>query len=100
MSKITDAAIIEALLSEPNISAAARVAGVHRSTIHNRLKDDGFCAQLENELDARRKALRAQSVAVSGAAVDTLADLLSHPLGVAPRDRIRAAEVALRHLQH
>ncbi len=76
MNGTCDDMLIDALLSEPSIAAAARAAGVARQTIYNRLHDPEFVT----------------------AAVGVLGDALAAPLGVNTAERLRAADITLRHL--
>lgn len=99
MNGTCDDRLIDALLSEPSIAAAARAAGVSRQTLYTRLHDAEFVAQLEAERAIRRDAIRAQSVGVVTAAVEALGDVLGSPLGPNTAERLRAAEIALRHLR-
>lgn len=98
MSALLDEKILSALLSEPSIAAAARAAGCGRDAVYSRLHDPQFIERLNAELAARREADRAMSQQAVSAAVATLRDVLTTPTGYNPRDRVRAADVALRHL--
>lgn len=98
MSKISDDIIIQALLSEPTVTAAARVARVSRETVYQRMHKPGFTDKLNAEIDARYEAIRAQATGATIAAVDALQSVLNNPLGANTRDVLKAAEVVLKYL--
>lgn len=98
MSKIRDDIIIQALLSEPSVTAAARVARCSRETIYQRMRKPGFMNKLNSEIDARYEAIRAQGTSATIAAVEALQDVLNNPLRSNTRDLLRAAELALKYL--
>lgn len=81
MSKIRDDIIIQALLSEPSVTAAARVARCSRETIYQRLRNPEFVGKLDAEIAARYEAIRAQGTSAAVAAVGALQGVLNNPLG-------------------
>lgn len=99
MSRQLDDLILNALLSEPSVTAAARVAGCGRDAVYARLHDPAFLKRLNAALDERRAAINAQSVATLERACESLRDVLEHPIGTNTRDKLRAVEIALRYLK-
>lgn len=97
MSALLDDRILEALLTEPSIAAAARAAGCGRDAVYARLKDETFRERLQTELSARRVATRVAGQQAVTAAVSTLNDTLASPVNATTSDRLRAADIALRH---
>lgn len=99
MTKIRDDIIIQALLSEPSVSAAARTARCSRETIYQRMRKPDFMSKLNAEIDARYEVIRAQGTSATVAAVEALQGVLTNPIGSNTRDMLRAAEIALRYLK-
>lgn len=99
MSALLDKKILTALLSEPSVAAAARAAGCSRETIYQRMRKPEFMSKLNDEIDARYGAIRAQSTSTTVAAVETLQSVLRNPIGASTRDTLRAAEIALKYLK-
>lgn len=96
---IRDDIIIQALLSEPSVSAAARAAQCSRQAIYERMHKPEFVEKLNAEVDARYEAVRAQGTSATIAAVEALQGVLSNPIGSNTRDVLRAAELALKYLK-
>ena len=86
---------LEALLSQPNIAEAARIADCSQRTLYRYLSDPGFDAAYR----AARRAAIAQSAArlqqATGAASTTILKIMvdsTHP----PQVRCRAAEMVIK----
>lgn len=94
-----DRKILDALLSEPSISAAARAADCSREAVYRRLKSPAFVKLLNEELENRRKIQAVQSSAALESALKVLRQTLDDPLGTSKRDLLKAVELALRYLQ-
>jgi len=85
---------IAALLSERDIRAAAKKAGVGERTLHRWLDDPAFQAELKTaETRAIDAAIR-RLAELSGLAVDTLSAAMNDEQ-TPPATKIRAAEVVL-----
>lgn len=94
--RLTDEAIISALLSEGSVKGAAAVLGCTPRTINSRSKSQEFKEMYQ---EARADLLRAGAAKLQGhvaEAVDTLAEIMQDP-GVAPQTRCNAATAVLSH---
>lgn len=97
MNEAKNIEIMEALLTEPSISAAARKCGVSRPAVYAKLADPDFRAAYESVLQARREAVALQCVAASEQAYEALSYTLTHAAGVTVTEQLKAAEIALRY---
>ena len=97
MTRISDDKIILALLSEPSITRAARVAGVSRETIHQRLRNPEFVEKLDREIEARYHEARVQGSNATVRAVEVLQYILNNPNGSSNRELLKAVEIALKN---
>jgi uncharacterized protein YchJ len=88
------AQVVTALAAGASISAAAKSAGVHRSTVHNWLNDAAFSAQFDTSRHDYVESLRDQLRDLSALALDTIRQLLENP-GAASSVRLRAAQFVL-----
>lgn len=89
---------IEALLSQPNVTAAAKMTGIHKDTIYRWLKvDPDFKAALN---DATSQALNALSISLVGLAsesIKALQEIITDKKS-SPGSRLKAAEINLNNL--
>lgn len=95
MGAVRDERLIDALLSEPTVKAAAERCGCARSTVYARMGDAEFAAKLDAALAERRRAsaaLAAQALELAG---ERVIELLSAP-GVSDDVRLRAASAVFR----
>lgn len=92
---IKDERIIEALMSEPNVTAAAKACGCSRSTIYSRLNNPFFSAKLSAVINERRNAINALAAQSCQIATEKILELLTAP-GVSDAVRLRAATAALK----
>lgn len=84
---------IAALLTEPTIEEAARVAGVGRRTLFRWLAEDAaFVAELRTAEEAAIDHAARRLVGLQDAAINVLSDVLTAP-DVAPGVRVRAASL-------
>lgn len=94
-------AALDALAQGHSISAAARMAGVDRSTIHRWLRKPG--AFSDAVVDASAASLKAAAIrlaGLTGSAADVLFDIMTDAAGGDNRTataRLRAADAALGH---
>lgn len=88
-------AVLEALLSGSNVSAAAKAAGVHRSTIHEWLHQPPFQAALEDARRTRTLAVKDALHAMADTALAAVRAVLTDPKAAAPT-RVRAALAVLK----
>lgn len=70
---------LKALLSEPSVTAAAKVAGLSPRTLYRYLARDDFRAELQRRQDAILAGTTAALTGLSGEAVATLRDLMQDP---------------------
>lgn len=97
--RISNAALLEALLSPPyTITAAAEACGISRQTVYNRLRDGDFLGALDDELKARQKAQQVKATAIVELAGDAVLEVLDDAFAD-DASRLKAASVALRYLQ-
>jgi transposase-like protein len=93
--RATQLAALEALATGANVSAAARRAGVHRSTIHNWLnRDDTFAAEYNRIRKERKENIQESFFELTSAAVEALRGLLTSENASADV-RLRAALAVL-----
>jgi hypothetical protein len=89
------AQVVQALAAGRSVSAAAREAQLHRSTIHNWLKDQpSFAAAVKIARESYRLELGDDLLDLAGDALNTLRSLISSP-DTPPAVRLRAALAAL-----
>lgn len=82
-----------ALLETGNVTEAARVAKIGRTTIYEYLKDPSFVGALESLQTAAMQITLQRLANLGNDAVDALGDALSE--GEDARTRVRAADVVL-----
>ena len=70
---------IEALLTTPSMSAAARQCGLARRTLFRYLSDETFKAELRKRQDEAVTAVTAALSGLTGEAIEALHDLLANP---------------------
>jgi transposase-like protein len=92
------AEVASALASGATISAAASQAGVHRSTLHNWLKQQAFKDALDQARNYYAESVRDQLAELSALALDTIRQILSNPEAPASV-RLRAAMAVLERPQ-
>ncbi len=89
------AQVVQALAAGRSVSAAARGAQLHRSTIHNWLKDQpAFAAAVKTARESYRLELGDDLLDLAGDALQTLRSLISSP-DTPPAVRLRAALAVL-----
>lgn len=69
---------IVALAQSPNVTEAAALAQISRSTLHRWLADDEFLMALREYSDFQTEQAARRLTALLGRAVDTLEELLDH----------------------
>ncbi len=90
--------VIAALLSGASVSAAAELAGVHRSTVHNwRLCDPLFAQELARARECHASEVRSQLEALASDALSTLRGILTSTR-VSDSVRLKAALAVLRSM--
>ena len=88
---------VEALLTNGDVSAAAKTAGVSRDTIHRWMHNERFLAALRDLTQQSLESLSRRLVVLADQAVSTLSQALEDtetPAGV----KIRAADIILSRL--
>lgn len=93
--KLKDAALIEALMNEPTVTAAADRCGCSRSTIYSRLNDREFVELLTAAIAERRRVTDALAAHALELASETMLELLIAP-GVSDEVRLKAATAVFR----
>jgi hypothetical protein len=88
-----DAAFLAALASGATQVEAANRAGISESTARRRLKDPGFCAELERLRSETIRAVSDELLAAARGAVSTLGEL--QDASVPPGTRLGAARAVL-----
>jgi transposase-like protein len=88
------AQVITALAAGASISAAAKAAGVHRSTVHNWLNEPNFATLFDTSRQDYVESLRDQLRDLSVLALDTIRQLLENP-DTPASVRLRAAQLVL-----
>lgn len=89
------AQVVRSLATGRSISAAAREAELHRSTVHNWLKDNpAFAAAVREARENYQNELSDELLDLSGAALQTLRALLANP-ETPPAVRLRTALAVL-----
>jgi len=73
------AQVAASLAAGASISAAAKAAGVHRSTVHNWLKDPAVSTEFDTSRHEYVESLRDQLRDLSALALDTLRQLMENP---------------------
>jgi hypothetical protein len=69
--------LMDALLTSPDVSAAAKAADTSRSTVYRWLQDADFSAELKQKRDAALDSAIESIKSHSGKAADTLAGMLA-----------------------
>jgi DNA-binding transcriptional MerR regulator len=92
------AQVVAALAAGASISAAAKAAGVHRSTVHNWLNEPDFSTQFDTSRQDYVESIRDQVRYLSALALDTIRQLLENP-ETPPSVRLRAAQLVLTRPQ-
>ncbi len=69
--------LMDALLTSPDVSAAAKAADVSRATVYRWLQDADFSAELKQKRDAALDSAIESIKSHSGKAADTLAGMLA-----------------------
>ena len=93
--------LLAAMASGSGVAAAARAAGMHRSTAYRRLRDPDIAERLAVVQSERRASLMAWSLAVSAAAdlvLDATVDLLDDDPD--PATVVRLAGLLLPEVRH
>jgi hypothetical protein len=93
------AQVAAALASGATVSAVAAQTDVHRSTIHNWLKEPAFRQAVDQARKDYAESLRAQLAELSGLALDTIRQVLTDPKTPASV-RLRAAMAVLERPQY
>lgn len=93
--QIKDAALIEALMNEPTVKAAAERCGCSRSTVYARLNDHKFSELLTESIAERRRVTNALAAHALELASETMLELLTAP-GVSDDIRLKAATAVFR----
>jgi transposase-like protein len=88
---------VEALLTNGEVSAAAREVGIHRDTLHRWLKQPGFQQAVRQAEAQTLDNLSRLLVQLGRTAVATLATAMRDPT-VPAASRVRAADAALSRL--
>jgi transposase-like protein len=88
---------VEALLTNGEVSAAAREVGIHRDTLHRWLKQPGFQQAVRQAEAQTLDDLSRLLVQLGRTAVATLAKAMRDPT-VPAASRVRAADAALSRL--
>lgn len=91
---LDDDRVIDALLSEPTVTAAAQKLGCSRNTIYRRLGDPLFSLAFSENSDALRAERMLQLSKAAGEAVDCLVAVL-HDAEAPLSARLKAAETLL-----
>lgn len=84
--KLTNDAVVEALLEEIAPSRAAKRLGVHRNTITNMLKDPELQRLLREE---RNRAAQVAGAALTARAADLVENLIALAMDSGPRDSVK-----------
>jgi len=92
------AQVVAALASGASISAAAKAAGVHRSTVHNWLNEPGFSTEFDTSRQEYVESVRDQVSYLSALALNTIRQLLEIP-DTPASVRLRAAQLVLNRPQ-
>ena len=104
---VSDETILTALMTTTSKTDAAKVAGVSRQTVYNRLHDESFSRELERRRGEYAKAVSQHLRTASVAAIDYLTDVIT---GSATdggffadqpsiSERIKAAEILIRGIE-
>lgn len=95
MGRLRDERLIDALLSERTVKAAAERCGCARSTVYARMADPAFSDKLQAAVAERRRISDAFAAQALEAAHGAVLELLTAP-GVSDDVRLRAASVVFR----
>jgi len=90
--------VLAALAVGGTISHIAEVAGIHRSTIYNWLKDPTFAAEFDKSRHEYTETLRDQLRSLAATAIDTIRQLMEDP-ETPPSVRLKAALAVLNREQ-
>lgn len=96
---VSNSQILDALLSEQNISRAAEKCHCSRSVIYSRLKQPEFSKRLQDAINERRRVADIYAARALESATTALLELVEAP-GVADDVRLRAATAVIRSFKH